>query len=57
MGAAWARIETWDGSKWVFTSDWLQADDQIIKPLVKASASKYAADKKLPARTSADCQA
>ena len=57
MGAAWARIETWDGSKWVFTSDWLQADEQIIKPLVKASAAKYAADKKLPARTSADCQA
>ena len=36
MGAAWARIHTWDGSKWNFTSDWLQGDEQIIKPMVKA---------------------
>ncbi len=57
MGAAWARIHTWDGTKWVFTSDWLQADDQIIKPMVKAAAAKYAAEKKLPARTTEDCQA
>jgi branched-chain amino acid transport system substrate-binding protein len=57
MGPAWARIHTWDGTKWVFTSDWLQADDQIIKPLVKASSEKYSAEKKLPKRTSEDCQA
>jgi branched-chain amino acid transport system substrate-binding protein len=57
MGASWARIHTWDGSKWVFTSDWLQPDEQIIKPLVKSSSAKYAADKKLQPRTSADCQA
>ncbi len=42
MGSAWARIQTWDGSKWIFTSDWYQADDSIIKPMVKASANKYA---------------
>ncbi len=57
MGAAWARVHTWDGSKWVFSSDWLQADDSIIKPMVKAAAAKYAAEKKLPARTTEDCQA
>ena len=28
MGAAWARIHTWDGTKWDFTSDWLQADER-----------------------------
>ena len=56
MGASWARIHTWDGKAWKFTSDWLQADEQIIKPLVKATAAKYAADKKLTARTPADCQ-
>jgi len=56
MGASWMRIHTWDGSKWVFTSDWLQADDQIIKPMVKAAADKYAAEKKLTRRTPADCQ-
>ena len=56
MGSSWARIHTWDGSKWQFTSDWLQADQQIIKPMVKAAADKYAAEKKLTRRTGADCQ-
>jgi branched-chain amino acid transport system substrate-binding protein len=56
MGANWARIHTWNGSKWEFTSDWYQADDQIIKPMVKAAADKYAAEKKLTRRTPADCQ-
>ena len=56
MGAAWTRIHTWDGKKWVFSSDWLQADEQILKPLVKATADKYAADKKITRRTGQDCQ-
>jgi len=56
MGAAWARIHTWDGAKWNFTSDWLQGDEQIIKPLVKSTAAKYATEKKLTPRTPADCQ-
>ena len=56
MGSAWARIHTWDGKVWNFTSDWLQADDQIIKPMVKATADKYAAEKKLTRRTPEDCQ-
>lgn len=56
MGSAWARIHTWDGTKWNFTSDWYQADEQILKPMVKAAADKYAAEKKLQRRTPADCQ-
>ena len=56
MGAAWARIHTWDGKQWKFTSDWLQADEQIIKPLIKSTAARYAAEKKLTPRTPADCQ-
>jgi branched-chain amino acid transport system substrate-binding protein len=56
MGSAWARVHTWDGSKFVWASDWLQADEQIIKPLVKASAEKYAGEKKLTRRAPADCQ-
>jgi branched-chain amino acid transport system substrate-binding protein len=56
MGASWARIQTWDGSAWKFTSDWLQADQQIIKPLVKSTAAKYAAEKKLTPRAGTDCQ-
>jgi branched-chain amino acid transport system substrate-binding protein len=56
MGSTWARVQTWDGAKWGFTSDWLQADDQIIKPMVRAAADKYAAEKKLARREPADCQ-
>jgi len=56
MGSAWARIHTWDGKAWKFTSDWLQGDEQIIKPLVKTTAAKYAAEKKQTPRTPADCQ-
>ena len=56
MGSNWARVHTWDGKVWNFTSDWLQADEQILKPLVKATAAKYAAEKKLTPRAPADCQ-
>ena len=56
MGSTWARIQTWDGTKWAMSSDFIEADEQIIKPMVKAAADKYVADKKLTRRTSADCQ-
>lgn len=56
MGSTWARIQTWDGSKWGMTTDFMQADEQIIKPMVKVAADKYVSDKKLTRRTSADCQ-
>lgn len=56
MGAAWARIHTWDGTKFVWSSDWYQADEQILKPMVRAAADKYAAEKKLQRRTPQDCQ-
>ena len=56
LGANWARVHTWDGAKFTWSSDWLQADEQIIKPMVKASAEKYAGEKKLQRRTPQDCQ-
>ncbi len=56
MGSTWARIETWDGAKWNVGADWYQADEQILKPMVKAGADKYLADKKMTRRAPADCQ-
>jgi branched-chain amino acid transport system substrate-binding protein len=56
MGSTYARIHTWDGTKWQFSSDWYQADEQILKPMIKAAADKYGAEKKLTRRTPADCQ-
>jgi branched-chain amino acid transport system substrate-binding protein len=56
MGSTWARIQTWDGSKWSMTSDFMQADEQILKPMVKTAADKYIGEKKIPRRSTADCQ-
>ncbi len=56
MGSTWARVQTWDGAKWQLGADWYQADEQILKPMVKAGADKYLADKKGERRAPADCQ-
>ncbi len=55
-GDVWARVHTWDGKKWEFTSDWYQSDQSIIKPMIRAAADKYIAEKKLTRRDVADCQ-
>jgi branched-chain amino acid transport system substrate-binding protein len=56
MGSSAARVHTWDGSKFVWSSGWLEGDEQVIRPLVKSSAEKYAAEKKLTRRSGQDCQ-
>ena len=48
-----SRVTEWQDA---VVSAQLQGDEQIIKPLVKSTAAKYAADKKLTARDGADCQ-
>jgi branched-chain amino acid transport system substrate-binding protein len=55
MGSAWARVHTWDGAKFTWASDWLQADESIIRPLVKASADRYGTEKKISRREASDC--
>ena len=57
MGSTWARVHTWDGAKWGGMSDWYQADESILKPMVKAAGDKYATEKKLTRRDAADCGA
>ena len=56
MGSTSARVQTWDGSKWSFVSDFITADEQILKPMIKAGADKYLADKKMTRRLGSDCQ-
>jgi branched-chain amino acid transport system substrate-binding protein len=56
MGSSWGRIHTWDGAKFTWSSDWLQADEQLIRPMVNSSAVIYAAEKKWTRRTPQDCQ-
>jgi branched-chain amino acid transport system substrate-binding protein len=56
MGSAYARIHTWDGTKFNWSSDWLEADERIIRPMVKASAEQYAREKSWTRRPASDCQ-
>ena len=51
-GSHFARIQTWDGSKWNYSSDWYEGDQQILRPLIQKTAAAYLAEKKLPRR---DC--
>ncbi|MGB3934545.1 MAG: ABC transporter substrate-binding protein [Burkholderiales bacterium] len=52
-GEAQATMHTWNGKQWVIEKGTLlKADSTIIKPMIRASAEKYAAEKKVTRR---DC--
>ncbi|MBY4596257.1 ABC transporter substrate-binding protein [Ottowia caeni] len=55
MGSTWARVQVWDGAKWNIGNDWYQADEAVIKPMVKSGAAKYLAEKKMEMRPASDC--
>src|SRR5699024_2178653 len=52
VGGDWARIAQWNGSEWDVISDWMQADQEFVAPIVKEEAEKYAAAKGMTPR---DC--
>ena len=52
-GAHKARIHTWDGKAWSYTSDWYESDRSLLGPMVAAQAKKYAEEKKITPR---DCK-
>ena len=47
-----ARIHTWDGTQWSYTSGWYESDQKLLRPMITASADRYAAEKKIEPR---DC--
>ena len=51
-GTRLSRVHQWDGKKWNVISDWYTADDTLLAPMVKETAAKYAAEKKITPR---DC--
>jgi branched-chain amino acid transport system substrate-binding protein len=55
-GPAWSRVHTWTGSAWEFASEWYQADEQLLKPMIKQAADKYATGRKVTLRSADDCQ-
>jgi branched-chain amino acid transport system substrate-binding protein len=56
MGASYVRVQTWDGSKWVPGTDWYQADDKVLRPMVLSASRKYAEEKKITPRTPEQCK-
>jgi branched-chain amino acid transport system substrate-binding protein len=57
MGSSWARIHTWDGSKWVMGDTWYEGDKSVLDPLVREAADRYAAEKQIQRRSADDCNA
>ncbi len=56
IGASFARIQTWDGAKWVL-GDSYEADQSIIRPMAQKAADIYADSEKITRRVTADCKA
>lgn len=50
MGDDWARIIQWNGKEFELASDWYQADNSFVDPLVQDLADKYAAEKQITPR-------
>jgi branched-chain amino acid transport system substrate-binding protein len=51
-GGGKIRFQQWDGEKWVLISDWIAADRALLRPIIEASAAKYAEEKHIHPR---DC--
>jgi len=56
MGSSWVRVHTWNGNKWEFSSDWYQADEKNLRPMVMLASGKYADEKKIKPRTPEECK-
>ncbi|MET1027839.1 MAG: ABC transporter substrate-binding protein [Dongiaceae bacterium] len=49
-GGGALRIQQWDGAKWTPISDWVQADRQLLRPLIDKKAADYAKEKGITPR-------
>lgn len=56
MGSSWVRVHTWDGAKWNFSSDWMQANEKTLRPMVMLASGRYAQEKKITPRTPDQCK-
>ena len=51
-GGSGVKFQQWDGKQWTVLTDWIAPDQALIRPLVEASAAKYAQEKGITPR---DC--
>ncbi len=49
-GGGAIKFQQWDGKRWHLISDWISSDQSIVRPLIEASAAKYAKEKKIKPR-------
>lgn len=49
-GGGAARIQQWDGEKWVLLTDWIQADRETLRPLIDEKATAYATERNVNPR-------
>jgi branched-chain amino acid transport system substrate-binding protein len=51
-GGGGVKFQQWDGTQWTGLTDWIATDQALVRPLVEASAAKYAQEKGITPR---DC--
>jgi len=51
-GGGSVKFQQWDGKQWTVLTDWIAPDQALVRPLVEASATRYAQDKGITPR---DC--
>ena len=51
-GGGGVKFQQWDGTQWTVITDWIAPDQALVRPLVEASAAKYAQEKGITPR---DC--
>ena len=51
-GGGAVRFQQWDGQQWATISDWVHPDRAVLRPIIEASAAKYASEKGIKPR---DC--
>jgi branched-chain amino acid transport system substrate-binding protein len=49
-GGGRVRFQQWDGTQWTVLTDWMAPDQALVRPLVEASAAKYAQEKGITPR-------
>jgi len=50
-GGGDVKFQQWDGKQWTAITDWIPTDQALVRPLVEASAAKYAQEKGITPRT------
>jgi branched-chain amino acid transport system substrate-binding protein len=49
-GGGGVKFQQWDGTQWKAITDWIVPDQALVRPLVEASAAKYAQEKGITPR-------